>query len=502
VKGAVLKAEHLSKRFGNITALDDVSVEVGRNEIVGLLGQNGAGKSTLTKILVGVEKPDEGTLTFCDAFFDPRNPLKAARNGISIAYQEEATVPDLKVFQWMYLGRELKNGLGVLKANEMRKGCASILEEFDISCKPDHRIRDLPTVNKKMIEIAKAIQVSREGAHKEWNSTFVVILDEPTAPLTENEREILFAKLKEMRSKSSFLLISHLVPEVLEIADRIYVLRDGKNAGVFDLKSQDVKEQTVYQAMFGKEIAEVGAKSSGWGEISSGEVMLKVSKISRKGAFQGVSFDVNKGEILSIDGALHSGKMEIVKTIAGIIEQDQGMIEKNGQVLESGIKARINSGIGYFAGERTDELFLIWPVIRNITITVLSSLQHKRWVLPMIDSQKEHALAERMVGQLGIQPSRVETLMRNLSGGNMQKVGLAKWLCRNPDLLILVNPTSGIDTKTKMEIYQILLKMREEGRSIIMVSEDVDEIRRLSDRILKIEQGRVSQFVAREKDKN
>jgi ABC-type sugar transport system ATPase subunit len=505
---AVLKAEHLSKRFGKITALEDVSVEVGRNEIVGLLGQNGAGKSTLTKILVGVEKPDGGNLTFRDAPFAPRNPLEAARNGISIAYQEGATVPDLKVFQWMYLGREVKNALGILKAGEMRKGCASMLEELGINCSPDRLVRDLPTVSKKMIEIAKAIDVSREGdraidvsrqeAHKEGDNPSVIILDEPTAPLTENEREILYAKLKEIKNRSSFLLISHIIPEVLEIADRIYVLRDGKNAGVFDLRLQNVTEQMVYRAMFGEEIAEIGAEISGSDKTPSRELMIKVSNISRKGVFHDVSFEVSKGEIISLDGAPHSGKMEIVRTIAGIIEQDQGTIEKSGRILESGIGARISSGIGCFSGERSDELFLIWPVIKNITIAVLDSLQRKRWVVPMIDSRKERALAEKMVGGLGIQPPSVDALMRNLSGGNMQKVGLAKWLLRNPDLLVLVNPTIGIDTKTKMEIHQILLRIRKEGRSIILVSEDAYEVRRLSDRILKIEHGRVSSIVSRE----
>jgi ABC-type sugar transport system ATPase subunit len=384
----------------------------------------------------------------------------------------------------------------------MKKGCASMLEELGINCTPDHLVRDLPTVSKKMIEIARAIHVSREGAHKEGDDPSLIILDEPTAPLTENEREILYARLKEIRNKSSFLLISHIIPEVLEIADRIYVLRDGKNAGVFDLRLQDVTEQMVYQAMFGEEIAEIGAEISGSDKTPSREVMIRISNITRKGAFHDVSFEVSKGEIISIDGAPHSGKMEIVRTIAGIMEQDQGTIEKSGRLLGSGIGARISSGIGYFSGERSDELFLIWPVIKNMTIVVLDSLQRKRWVFPMIDSQKEHALADRMVRGLGIQPPSVHTLMRNLSGGNMQKVGLAKWLLRNPDLLILVNPTIGIDTKTKMEIHQILLRIREEGRSVILVSEDADEVRRLSDRILKVEQGRLGSITSREYDKS
>ena len=492
MSSAILRAEHVSKRFRSIVALDDVSIEVGRNEIVGLIGSNGAGKSTLTKVLVGVEKPDGGELLFLGVPVSPRDPQEAARIGISIAYQESAMVPDLRVFEWMYLGREMKNVLGILKVNEMKQNCASMLKELGISCPPERRIRDLPMVTKKMIEIAKAIDVSRKGARRGGEGT-LVILDEPTAPLSDNERATLFTKLKEMRAKASFLLISHIIPEVLDIADRIYVLRDGKNAGVFDPKSQAVTEEAVYQAMFGEQIAEISAERRTPAATSSREVMLRVLDLGLKGVFQNVSFEVNKGEIISIDGTLHSGKMEIVKTIAGIMNHDRGSIQANGQTLRPGVRARINAGIGYFSGDRSDELFLIWPIVRNITIAVLESLRNTRWVIPFMDGDKEHGLAVKMVGRLGIQPPLVDTLLRNLSGGNMQKVGLAKWLSRNPDLLILMNPTSGIDTKTKMEIYHLLLEMKEEGRSIILITEDADEMRLLSDRVITIIQGIVSQ---------
>jgi ABC-type sugar transport system ATPase subunit len=457
------------------------------------LGQNGAGKSTLTKIVVGVERPDSGSLTFCGKPLSPVDAAAAARSGISISYQENATVPDLQVYQWMYLGREARNPWGLLKVNQMKMGCASILEEFSISCSPEDRIRNLQSVSRKMIEIAKAIHLARVGAREGGVDTTLVVLDEPTAPLTDREREILFTKLREMKAKSSFLFISHVVPEVLEIADKIYVLRDGKNSGFFDLTSQKVREQMVYQAMFGIEIAEVGIQSVAPRERSA-EAMLKVSGLSFGGAFRDVDFEVNRGEILSIEGALHSGKMELVKTIAGILQQDGGVIRKEGRTLGPGIAAKIAAGICYFSGERSDELFLVWPMMKNITITVLDLLRTTRFVIPALDRRKERDIAEKMVGQLEIQPPKIETLLKNLSGGNMQKVGLAKWLSRDLDLLILVNPTMGIDTKTKMEVYQILLRMRAVGKSILLVSEDAQELRRMSDRILHIEQGTVSRI--------
>jgi ABC-type sugar transport system ATPase subunit len=493
----LLHVDHVSKYFRSTKALDDVTMDVGRNEIVGLLGQNGAGKSTLTKIIVGVERPDAGTLTFGGRPLSPKNAAEAARDGISIVYQENATVPDLQVYQWMYLGRERKNPLGILKLGEMRKECASILEEFRVPCQPEDRIRNLQTVGRKMIEIAKAIDLTRVGARAEGTNGTLVVLDEPTAPLTDVEREILFAKLKEMKQKSSFLFISHIIPEVLEIADRIYVLRDGKNSGSFDMRADGVKEQVVYQAMFGAEVTEVGVKDASPDEGPE-RAILKVSELSFDRVFQDVSFEVNRGEILGIDGALHSGKMELARTIAGIISQDRGDIQKGGRVLGSGIGPKIDAGIGYFSGERSDELFMVWPASKNITITVLKRLRTMRYVLPTIHGSRERAIAEKMVKQLDIHPPKIETLMKNLSGGNMQKVGLGKWLSRDPDLLILVNPTMGIDTQAKMEVYQTLLKMRAGGKSILLITEDANEMRRMSDRIIRIEQGRVAGIVARE----
>lgn len=497
MSSVVLKVEHVSKHFGRTTALDDVSLEVGTNEIVGLIGQNGAGKSTLTKIVVGVERPDSGTLTFCNNPISPKNAAEAAKSGISTAYQEPATVPDLQVYQWMYLAHELENTFGVLRTGEMKKQCTSILEEFGIPCWPEDKISELSMVSRKMIEIAKAIQLARAGARTEGVDRTLIILDEPTAPLSDNERMILFKKLKEMKAKSSFLFISHVIPEVLEISDRVYVLRDGKNAGFFDLKTQGTTEQMVYQAMFGVGIEDVRLLTGAQGEGHLPKTRLRVSNLGLKGAFHDVDFDVNEGEILSVDGALHSGKMELVRAIAGLVRQDEGTIETGGKVLGSGVKARIDAGIGYFSGDRSDEIFLIWPVAKNITITVLDTLRRIRLVLPMLDFRKESALAKGMVDELEIQPSRIDTLMKSLSGGNMQKASLAKWLCRNPDTLILVNPTSGIDTKAKMEIYQLLLKIRAEGKSVILVSEDAQEVRRMSDRVVRMELGTVSKILGR-----
>jgi ABC-type sugar transport system ATPase subunit len=249
--------------------------------------------------------------------------------------------------------------------------------------------------------------------------------------------------------------------------------------------------------MFGAEITEVGVKDASPGR-GLGQGILKVSGLSLDGVFQDVSFEVNQGEILSIDGAIHSGKMELAKTIAGIISQDGGEIRKGGKVLGPGIGSKIDAGIGYFSGERSDELFMVWPAVKNITITVLNRLRTMRYLLPTIHGSRERAIAEEMVKQLEIHPPKIETLMKNLSGGNMQKVGLAKWLTRDPDLLILVNPTMGIDTQAKMEVYQTLLKIRAKGKSILLISEDANELRRMSDRIIHIEQGRVTGIVAKE----
>ena len=494
---SLLTAEHVTKRFGGHAALQDVSIEIRKNGSVGLLGQNGAGKSTLTKILVGVESIDEGKVTFRGQPFSPRNPLEAAAEGISIAYQDGATVPDLKVYQWMYLGRERTSPYGLLKTPEMKKGCASILEELGIECSPGDVVGRLPPVQRKLIEVAKAIDVSRGGEGGEERGDSLIILDEPTAPLTENERDGLYAKLKEVKKKSSFLLISHRISEVLEASDRVYVLKDGRNAGTFDTKLQEVTEGAVFRAMFGEDPAEAARFASGEKTAVAQEV-LKVSNLSHDGGFQDVNLTLYAGEVLCLDGTPNSGKIEIARAIAGLVKTRSGTITKGGRLLKGGTKNRVGSGIGYFSGERSEELFLVWSVMRNITVTVLGSLGSRRWIVPMIDSSKEREFAKTTVAQFNIQPSNIDAPIRTLSGGNMQKVGLAKWLSLNPDVLILENPTVGIDTRTKLEIYQTLNRARAQGRSIILVSEDAEEVDRLSDRTLVIEKGRVSRTLTRE----
>ncbi len=486
--------EHVSKRFRNLAALDDVSIEVGRHEIVGLLGQNGAGKSTLTKIIVGVETPDSGALTLRDASFSPRDSTEAAREGVSIAYQDSALVPDLKVYQWLFLGRELKGALGILKVNEMRAACVEILRELEVDCSPDQTMKSLPGVTKKLVEVAKAVDVSRRGEASEKAVDTLIILDEPTAPLSEAERAVLFDKLKEIKSKSSFLLISHRISEVIGASDRIYVLRDGKNAGMFDVRSSETTESLVYRAMFGEEMARAAKPEGSRG--TSQEVVLSVKGLSLPGAFHDVSFTVVAGEVLCLDGAPHSGKVEVAKAIAGILRHKEGSIEKGGVALRPGIPARVKAGIGFFSGERSEELFLVWPVVRNISVAILDSLETRRWLVPTLDGARERDSATSAVRELDIHPPDIDAQIRNLSGGNMQKVGLAKWLTRNPEVLILLNPTIGIDTKTKSDLYEVLRSLKAGGRSTILVTEDAEEVHHIGDRVITFVGGTVSQSSA------
>lgn len=480
----VLQVEHLSKSFGNTQALDDVQLEVHRNEIVTIVGQNGAGKSTLTKILVGAEHPDSGKIIYNGENFSPSNPLEAARMGISMVYQEGSAVPDLRVFQWMFLGHEIGSGFH-LSFDKMRKKTDVVFRELGIDCSSNDRMRDITPVMRKMVEIARAFELMDESK----SSAPIIILDEPTASLTAKEKETLYSKISEISKRASFIFISHIISEVIRVADRIVVLRDGRNAGAYHPKGQRVTEDMIFEAMTGKVYQRSIQREPE--KVTEPTVALSVNNITRRGLFYDVKFVLAKGEILALMGLPNSGKSEIAKAVAGIVTTDSGEIEKNGKKLGRSIASRIRSGIAYLSGQRTDEIYQMWPVMKNITIADLDRLRG-RWMmlLPVIDGSKEYGCAKAMVDKLGIR-GQVDTLVGNLSGGNMQKVALGKLLVTEPDILVLDNVTVGIDVGTKEDFYGMLLRMKAEGKSFILISDDPDEINRLADRRLEVEEGRI-----------
>jgi len=321
----LLEVKGVSKTFdGVVHALDDVSVAVCQNEIVGVVGENGAGKSTLMKILVGVYSPDKGELYYRGRKVPfPRNPKEAAERGISIVYQEKGVIPLLKVYQFLFLGREDKYvKLSTLQIDNMKKQAREILEELHVKCDVENFMYELPLPTQKMVEIARAI-LSARLEHGDANVTPIIILDEPTAPLTIEERRELFSDILGMKENASFIFVSHIIPEVMEFTDRVHVLRDGKLVAHYDLSQEKVTEEDLFRAIVGRESSEYISRPEVKGVVSE-KVVLTAQNLTKNGCYYDISFDLHQGECVGIFGPAGSGKSEIIKTIAGLISFERG----------------------------------------------------------------------------------------------------------------------------------------------------------------------------------
>lgn len=506
----LLEARNVSKTFnGVVTALDNVSIKVMDNEIVSVVGENGAGKSTLMKILVGVYQPDSGELYHRGVRIPfPRNPKEALKRGISIVYQERGVIPHLKVYQFLLLGLEEKfTRFGRLQLEKILRTSTEILEELGTRCDVTRFMYELPLSTQKLVEIARAILAIRlefgEDGGGERRITPIIILDEPTAPLSLEEREELFDHLLEMKKGASFIFVSHIIPEVMRFSDRIYVLRDGKLVAHHDLSSEKVTEDQLFREIVGRE-----SYYDLWAryvysrrEVEGKPVILSVRGLTKKGYYENISFDLHQGECIGFFGPAGSGKSEIAKTIYGIIPADSGRIIVDGREvsLKDEPYKRFKMDIGYFSGETGKELFLYWPIRKNVSLVNMDKILRKPLkVISMINFRAEKSLAEKIMKKLRIRAPSVDTECYSLSGGNKQKVSVGKWLERSPKVLVLEDPTIGIDVGTREDIYEVLLEMKRSGISMILVSDDPKEYAILCDRIMVISRGRVEKVLTNE----
>lgn len=496
VDTSIMEIKGVSKTFnGVVHALDNVSISIGKNEIIGVVGENGAGKSTLMKIMVGVFPPDSGEwYMHGERVPFPRNPHEAAKRGISIVYQEKGVVLCLKVYQFLFLGYEEKYvNFTRLNINKMKKDAARMLEELHINCSVESFMYELSLTIQKMVEIAKAIMIVRLE-QEDNNATSVIILDEPTAPLSIEERQDLFKSIMEMKKNASFIFVSHIIPEVMKFTDRIQVLRDGKTVALYDLSREKITEEDLFKAIVGKGSIEQSYKSGVKKEIT-GEIVLSTENLTKKGYYYDVSFNLRKGECLGIFGPAGSGKSEIINTIAGIMSFDQGKLTIKGQNAKAkeAPHGRLSRGIGYFSGETGKELFLNWPITKNISIVNLKKILRK--FLKIINFNSERRLAEKVVKNLNIKTPGVNTDLYSLSGGSKQKVSVGKWFEKSPDILLLEDPTIGIDVGARNDIYEATMIMKEKGISMILVSDDPKEYSILCDKILFINEGKIKKVL-------
>ena len=500
---SILEVKDVCKTFdGVVRALDAVSIAVRQNEIVGVIGENGAGKSTLMKILVGIYHPDKGEWYYKGekAPF-PHNPKEAAKRGISIVYQEKGVIPCLKVYQFLFLGHEDKYAkISGLQIDEMKKDAKVILEELHVKCDVENFMYELPLSTQKMVEIAKAILSVRLERRNE-SIMPIIILDEPTAPLNIEERRMLFSNILNIKKNASFIFVSHIIPEVMEFTDRGYVLRDGKLVAHYDLSKEKITEDDLFKVIVGRESLGYGDKLEVKAAMNA-ELILTAYNLTKKGCYYNISFDLYKGECVGIFGPAGSGKSEIIHTVAGLISFEEGSLKIKGQEVKAKELpcVRLSRGIGYFSGETGKELFFNWPIMKNISIVNIRKILLKRFI-PIISFNAEKKMAGQIIKKLKIKAPSVNTDCYSLSGGSKQKVSVGKWLERSPDILLLENPTIGIDVGAREDIYETILRMKQNGISMVLVSDDPKEYSMLCDRIISIKDGRIQKVLSPDKFK-
>ncbi len=472
-----IEMKNIDKSFSGNQVLKDVEFSIQPGEVHALMGENGAGKSTLIKVLTGIHKRDAGTVKLNGDEMEFSNPKQAEQQGIVVIHQELNIIPHLTVTQNMFLGRELSYGkTGILKMKEMRKQTLKNLEMLGASnINPDEEAGNLSVGKQQMIEIARAMSTDAK----------MIIMDEPTAALTDREIESLFEVVESLRKQGvSIVYVSHRMEEIFQICDRITVLRDGEYVGTEKIK--ETSFEAIVKMMVGRELGERFPERTS----QVGDVVLKVENIAREGLFKDVSFDVHKGEILGVAGLMGAGRTEIMEAVFGSRKKSEGQVLLNGEPLEiKHPQDAIQAGIGFITEDRKDEgLVLDLSIRENIALTNLKAISRNGW----ISSSKENQLIDHLIDKLQVRTTGREQEVRSLSGGNQQKVVVAKWLGIQPKVLILDEPTRGVDIGAKKEIYHIMNELTEQGVAIIMVSSELPEVLGISDRIMVIHEGKVA----------
>lgn len=475
----ILTMKGITKVFGSTVALDHVDLNVRRGEVHALLGENGAGKSTLMKILSGVHSADTGTITIDGQNVAFQNTRDAAKGGVGLVFQELNLVPSLTTTENAFLGRlKTKNGRVLWK--EMREEFSAFMKSIDFEMNPNSLVSDLSIAEKQMIEIARALMLQSK----------IIVLDEPTAPLTTQEIRKLFAIIRNLKEKGiTIIYISHRLEEVFQICDRATILRDGHYICTLDVK--DTCKEELIEKMVGRSMeGEFPERSFG----GYGEPVLEVKDLCTPGFLLNIDLTLHKGEILGLAGLVGSGRSEIARAVFGADKIEKGEFRINGKkvAIHSTMMAKANS-IGLVPEDRKDEgLSLNFSVQRNISIT---NLKKTCGAFGLLSGRKEHEVAEKYIKELNIKTPSPKQRVEQLSGGNQQKVVLAKWLYNDADILILDEPTRGIDVGAKYEIYLLMLELVKQGKSIIMISSELPEIFALSDRIVVMYEGEVRNCV-------
>ncbi|MGP1611912.1 MAG: sugar ABC transporter ATP-binding protein [Catonella sp.] len=472
----ILSMKGITKSFSGVAALKNAALDLNAGEVVALMGENGAGKSTLMKILTGIYSKDSGEIKYMGQEVCFKGPAESEEAGISIVHQELNMMNDLTVAQNLFIGREEMNGFFIddKKMNEKAKELFKVLK---IDINPAEKIGNLTVGKQQMVEIAKAISSKAK----------VIIFDEPTAALTDSEIEELFKVIRDLRKQGTAMVyISHRMDEINVISDRVIVMRDGEYVGT--LITKECSKDDIIKLMVGRTI--LGEPKMVSNVAKDAPVVLKCENLNRGKAVKNVSFELKKGEILGFSGLMGAGRTEVARLIFGADKKDSGKIFINGkEVTINTPEDAVAHGIGYLSEDRKRYGLIVEKSIEENT--VIASLND--FVKGMfIDKAKSKEVSQKYVESLKTKTPSVSQLVKKLSGGNQQKVVIAKWLVRNSDILIFDEPTRGIDVGAKSEIYSLMESLAKEGKSIIMISSELPEVLRMSDRIVIMCEGRIT----------
>ncbi|USK43993.1 sugar ABC transporter ATP-binding protein [Cytobacillus oceanisediminis] len=474
----LLKMTHISKTFPGVKALDDVTLEVKPGEVHALIGENGAGKSTLIKILSGIYQPDSGAEFYFEGKKAEINkPIDATLKGISIIYQDLSLFPNLSVAENIYIGRDsTSRPWKKINWKSAENIARKALKELDVEIDIHLPVEKLSIAQQQLIEIARALAFESK----------LIVMDEPTSSLSSGEVEKLYKVINNLKSRGiSIIFVSHKLKELFTVSDRFTVLRDGKYVGTYE--SSELDEDRLINLMVGRTVLYEKNQSRNM----AGETIFEVENLSKDGNFKDISFDLKKGEVLGITGLVGSGRTELAQAIFGVNKPYQGTIKINGKAVSiKSSEDAMKKGIAYIPESRkTQGLILGQSIINNISLPTLKTLRNK---LGLINRKKEIELANDYVKTLDVRPALPERAAGDLSGGNQQKVVISKWLSTKPDILIIDEPTNGIDIGAKTEIHKLLRKLASEGMGVIVISSELPEVLAVSDRVLVMRHGRVA----------
>ena len=472
----------ITKTFGGVTALKDVTFEIGKGECHGLMGENGAGKSTLGKVLAGIHKPDRGELLIEGKRHVFGSPGDAMQAGVAMVHQELAFCPDLSVAENLSMGRYPRKMGVVLDREEMARRAEKLLGDIGVSLNVWQPMRTLSTAQEQLVQIASAVGTDPR----------IIVFDEPTSSLAEPDAQNLFLLIESLKARGiTAIYVSHRMPELFRLCDKISVLRDGQYVGT--LPKQEMTQDAVVRMMIGRSVSEYFAKP---GTGGTGQVVLRVRNLSSPGKFRNVNFEIHAGEIIGFAGLVGAGRSEIAKAIFGLDRAATGSVEISGKTIRLGsVKGSMRAGVGLVPEDRKRQgCVLAMPCRANVSMAILDRLRK----IGVLDRTREKQVAAQYFKQLRVKAASMEAPVNSLSGGNQQKIVLAKWLARGGVLLIVDEPTRGVDVGAKAAIHALIDELAQKGLAVMLISSELPEVINLSSRIIVMRDGIMAGELSRE----